>query len=51
MAYRSNLRPAVSRGLTLWLRIAFIDGSNHCASRWIWDYRPPFERIEQGAPM
>ena len=45
------LRMAVLRGLTLWMRIAYIDRSNDRALMWIRDYWPLYERLERGDAM
>lgn len=42
------LRLAVLKGLTLWMRIAYIDRSNNRARQWIRDYRTLFERMGRG---
>ncbi len=45
------LRLAVLRGLTLWMRIAYLERSNDRALVWIRDYWPLFERMERGDVM
>ncbi len=45
------LRLAGLRGLTLWMRIAYIDRSNDRALTWVRDYWPLYERLERGDVM